>query len=146
MQWVGTFGSFFLLFQATLAIVVSGAEYFAGLAASVLAAIAAVLALIWVRRLTKAGVRDVAFIKATTTARLIAVAWLLVLIAIISGTIVGVIWRVEAETLDWTAGIVSVLGTASLIAMVGPGYTEYREGLSHLSRTRHDAAEANPAG
>lgn len=145
MQWVGTFGSFFLLFQAILAVALDGAENFAGMAASILASVAAVLALVFVRRLTKAGVRDVAFIKATTTARLIAVAWVLVMIAIVSGTIVGVIWSIEAETLDWTAGIISVLGTASLIAMVGPGYTEYREGLLHRDAIDH-AAEANPAG
>ena len=143
MQWIGTFGSLFLLLQAILAVVGQGAGYFAGLAASILGSAAAILALIFVRRLNKAGVRDVAFIKATTTARLIAVAWVLVLIAIVSGTVVGVIWNIEAETLDWTTGVVGVLGTASLIAMLGPGYSEYREGVKGRS---DDAAEADPAG
>jgi hypothetical protein len=95
-----------------------------------------------VLRLNRAGVRDVAFIKATTTARLIAVAWLLVLVAIISGTIVGVIWNIDAETLDWTAGVVGVLGTASLIAMLGPGYSEYRSAMTTVSS--RDAAQTDP--
>lgn len=138
--WLSLPVTFFLLVQAVLNFT---ALSFASLVALLLATISLGMGLVFATRLARAGLDDVGFVKATTTFRVITIAWLLIQLAIWSGTIVAVIADVEATDVDWTKGFASTVGAVSILAMIGPGYTEYREGMKGR---RDDAAEANPAG
>lgn len=112
-----------------------------------LATFALGLGLIFATRLARAGMDDVAFVKSTTTFRVISIAWLLIQVGIWSGAVVATIADVEVTDVDWTEGFTSTVGSLSILAMVGPGYAEYREGMKASRRVAsQDAPEANPAG
>jgi hypothetical protein len=129
IQWIGFACSVFLMLEALFALPLGGGLAWRGVALTILGAVAALIAAIFVTRIVRRGVSTIAFVKGTTTARVIAVAWVLIQLAIAFGTVVGVIGDFEATELDWTAGIVGTVGSVSLIAMLGPGYSEYRAAM-----------------
>lgn len=144
LYWLSLPVTFFLLVQAVLNFT---ALTFTSLVALLLATLALGLGLVFATRLTRAGMDDVAFVKSTTTFRVISIAWLLIQAGIWSGAIVATIADVEVADVDWTGGFTGTVGSLSILAMVGPGYSEYREGMKASRRgASQDAPEAHPAG
>ncbi len=92
-----------------------------------IALIASVLGSIWATKIARQHVGTTAFVKGTTTIRLIAIAWHAIGAVIILGTVSTVVLGVDFGSDGSALGIVSTVGSVSLLAMIGPGYTEYRE-------------------
>lgn len=103
---------------------------FASLAALVLAVTASLVGSLFATRIARGRISSTAFVKGTSTIRVISVAWLLIGVAIVSGVIISVIANVDTKLLDWTGGFLGTVGALSVLAIIGPGYSEYREALS----------------
>lgn len=104
--------------------------------ASYASAVAMTLGAILARRLVARRIDATAFVKATTVTRAVAAAWLLLTSPVVILAALGVILPgVSAGQLTgffvgaFGGDLATVIGYATLLAMVGPGYTEYREGL-----------------
>ena len=91
-----------------------------------LALVASVLGAAWATRIARRHVGSTAFVKGTTTIRVIAIAWLAIGGVIILGTFTSVVLGVDFGKEGEALGIVSTVGSVSLLAMLGPGYAEYR--------------------
>ena len=92
-----------------------------------LALIASVLGAYFATKIARLHVGSTMFIKNTTTIRVIAVAWHAIGAVIILGTFTSVVLGVDFGADGSALGIVSTVGSVSLLAMIGPGYSEYRE-------------------
>jgi len=97
------------------------------------AGIATIIGATFATRLLAKRVATHWFVKGTTTARVIAVAWLLVGTALNLGPVLSVLLSIDLTGDALTAGAVGTIGTVSLIAILGPGYGEYRDALASLS-------------
>lgn len=94
--------------------------------AVILACISTVIGAVFATRIVRHGVSTTVFVKATTTVRVIAVAWIVLELAIISTAVVSVITAIDTSELDWSAGFAGTVGSISLLAVLGPAYSEYR--------------------
>ena len=99
------------------------------LVAVTLATASTLIGAIFATRIVRAGVTTTAFIKGTTTVRAIAVAWILIELAIVSGTIVAVLANLESSEVDWSGGFASTVGSISILAVLASGFSEYREAM-----------------
>jgi hypothetical protein len=122
VYWWGVLPPIYLLGVA--AIGGAPADRFGTLA---IALIASVLGSVWATKIARKHVGTTAFVKGTTTIRLIAIAWHAIGAVIILGTVSTVVLGVDFGSDGSALGIVSTVGSVSLLAMIGPGYTEYRE-------------------
>jgi hypothetical protein len=91
-----------------------------------LALLASLLGATWATRIARRNVGSTAFVKGTTTVRVIAIAWLLIGAVIIVGTFTSVVLGLDFGKGGEALGIVSTVGSVSLLAVLGPGYAEYR--------------------
>jgi hypothetical protein len=103
---------------------------FASLVALVLAAVSTLIGVIFAIRIARAHVTTTVFVKATTTVRVIALAWVLLSLAIVSGAVVAVFAGLPREDVDWSAGFAGTVGAISILAALGPAYSEYREAMT----------------
>ena len=126
VYWIALVITAALLLQAVLNFEV---HTFTSLVAILLATVSIAIGVIFATRIARSGVGDVGFVKGTTTTRVIAVAWLLVQAGIFSGAIVAVIADVDTTVVDWTKGFLGTVGSLSILAILGPGYSEYRGAL-----------------
>ncbi len=104
----------------------------------VLATTAVVLALVIATRLARRGVSDFWFIKGTTTVRVIAFGWLLIGLAYLLA-IPAVLFGIELDLTNSGSGVFGAIGAVALLAVVGPGFSEYREALRSLPNEGADA-------
>jgi hypothetical protein len=95
----------------------------------VIATVAALLGVLMAMRVARRRVTTAAFIKATTTMRVIAVAWVCIGLILAVVPIVSVLAGADIDPL-WTAGFLGTVGSVSFLAIVGPAYSEYREALA----------------
>jgi hypothetical protein len=79
-------------------------------------------------RLFRMGASLSWFARGTVTTRSIAVGWVLLIFVVIGGGIVSAIFDLQAEDLlGGFDGLLSAIGAVALLAVLGPGYGEYRE-------------------
>jgi hypothetical protein len=100
----------------------------------VLAGGAVVLGSTFATRIARLGVSNVTFIKGTTTIRVIAVAWLMLGVVLIAVPVIEVLVDVELGGKVLADGLVGTVGSLSLLGMVGPGYSEFREAMASPRR------------
>jgi hypothetical protein len=98
--------------------------------------LAACVGALMTRRLARQGLDDADFIKGTTTVRAVALSWMFLFAFVVGGAFIGA-WFSHGMAYDagWLFGtfqrdLVSLIGFASLIAIVGPGYSEYRGAMA----------------
>lgn len=109
-----------------------GALEFEAFAFAAVAAAAVIGGAVMARRLARAGVTDLWFIKGTTTTRIITAGWMLIGIGFVL-TAVAVLAGVDLRVLDSSSGIFGAIGAVALLAVIGPGYSEYRESLQSVT-------------
>ena len=122
VYWAGLVPIFTLLGYAFL-----GGGPLQSRAALVLALTAHVVGAIWATRLARAHIDSTSWVKATTTIRVLAVAWLGIIGYILFAVFASSFLFLELDTSGEALGFVSTVGSVSLLAMIGPGYAEYRE-------------------
>ncbi|WP_294179905.1 hypothetical protein [uncultured Schumannella sp.] len=89
---------------------------------------AALLAALAGTRLSAIRASDLAFVMGTGTARAIALGWSFVVAGIFFGSIVGVLADIDSDELVAPiTGVIGTIGAVALLAMFGPGYSEYCE-------------------
>lgn len=103
---------------------------FASLVALVLAAASTLIGAVFATRILRAGVTTTVFVKTTTTIRVIALAWVLLSLAIVTGAVVAVFADLPQEDVDWSAGFAGTVGAISILAALGPAYSEYRDAMT----------------
>ncbi|MDP3209611.1 MAG: hypothetical protein Q8M65_10715, partial [Rhodoglobus sp.] len=81
-------------------------------------------------RIRRRGVSNLAFVKGTTTVRVIAIAWIGLGFVLILVPIVEVLGALDLQGLTIANGLLGTVGSLSLLAVLGPGYAEYREALA----------------
>ncbi|MGV8895215.1 MAG: hypothetical protein ACOH10_00530 [Rhodoglobus sp.] len=90
-------------------------------------------------------VKNVDFDRATTTSRVIASVWVGSLALIIGGAVIGILTNGGGSHGGMLAGqfvddtLWTVIGVGSLLAVIGPGFSEYRQGRA--KRTRPEPLE-----
>lgn len=100
------------------------------LVAVVLAFVSTVVGALFATRILRHRVDTTTFVKATTTVRVIAVAWVVLEFAIVSTSIISVATGIEIAELNWSAGFAGTVGSISLLAVLGPAYSEYRQAIA----------------
>lgn len=85
-------------------------------------------------RIRRRGVTNLGFVKATTTTRVIAVAWIALGFVLIAIPIIEVLASTELQGVTLANGLLGTVGSLSLLAVVGPGYAEYREALANAKK------------
>lgn len=100
--------------------------------ALVIALIGGVVGSFWATRIARAHVDSTAFVKGTTTIRVISIAWLAIGLYLLIGPVISVLFTIELGNPGEALGFVGTVGSVSLLAVVGPGYAEYREAKSHM--------------
>jgi len=137
--WIGFAAGALLFLEATFAF----AEGAAGVGAWVttaLGTIAALLAALAATRLARVRVTDLWFVKGTGAARAIAIGWGGVAILVPVGAVLAALTGIGTDELASTIGpVTGTLGSVALLAMLGPGYGEFREAL-HQSLGDESAA------
>lgn len=98
-----------------------------GIVAVVLAFISTLVGAVFATRIVRRGVQTTTFVRGTTTVRVIAVAWIVIEFAIVSTAILSALTGLELSELDWSPSFAGAVGSVSLLAVLGPGYAEYRE-------------------
>lgn len=126
VYWVATGVNFLLFIQGMLGI---GTLPLPSIVAVTLAFAATFIGAIFATRIARAGVQTTVFVRGTTTARVISVAWLLLGFGIVSISIISVLTSLETTELDWTQGFAGAVGSISILAIIGPAYSEYREAV-----------------
>jgi hypothetical protein len=126
IYWVALGINLLLFLEALL----NASEFaFTSLVAVTLATASTLVGAIFATKIVRAGVSTTAFVKGTTTVRAIAVAWILIELAIVSGTIVAVLANLESSDVDWSGGFASTVGSISILAVLASGFSEYREAM-----------------
>lgn len=127
VYWFAASVNFFLMMQA----LIFAAEFsLPNLAAVVLAFVSTLIGALFATRILRRGVTTTVFVRCTTTVRTIAVAWTLLAVAIFSGSVIAVIAQLETSEVDWSAGFAGAVGSISILAVLGPGYKEYRDAVA----------------
>lgn len=101
--------------------------------AVILACISTVVGAVFATRILRRGVSTTIFVKSTTTVRVIAIAWIVLEIAIVSTAVISTFTQLDISELDWSEGFAGAVGSISLLAVLGPGYSEYREAMAPSS-------------
>lgn len=131
IYWIALGINLLLFLEALL----NASEFaFTSLVAVTLATASTFIGAIFATRIVRAGVSTTAFVKGTTTVRAIAVAWILIELAIVSGTIVAVLANLESSEVDWSGGFASTVGSISILAVLASGFSEYREAMSNAKK------------
>ncbi len=90
--------------------------------------VAALLAALSGSRLAAIRASDLAFVMGTGTARAITLGWAFVVAGIFFGSIIGVLADIDSDELVAPiTGVIGTIGAVALLAMFGPGYSEYCE-------------------
>ena len=97
--------------------------------AVVLAFVSTFIGALFATRIVRHGVQTTVFVKDRTTVRVIAIAWIVLEFAIVSTAVISTLTGVELRELDWTPGFAGTVGSVSLLAVLGPGYSEYRDAV-----------------
>lgn len=126
IYWAATAVNFLLFVQGMLGI---GTLPLPSVVAVTLAFAATFIGAIFATRIVRAGVQTTVFVRGTTTARVISVAWLLLGFGIVSISVISVLTAVDTTELDWTQGFAGAVGSISILAIIGPAYSEYREAV-----------------
>jgi len=127
--WVGVGNAGILFLIATINLVTGSATIVNWVTAG-FGAIAVLLAALFAQRLARVRATDLRFVKGTSAGRVVAVGWVAVIPLIVGGAVISVLFDLKADTVAGPfAGVLGSLGAVALIAMIGPGYTEYREAL-----------------
>lgn len=109
----------------------SAAEFtLPSLVAVTLAFVSTLIGAIFATRILRHGVTTTVFVRSTTTVRVIAVAWVLLEVAIVSAGVLSVVTGIDTKDLDWSGGFAGAVGSISILAVLGPGYKEYREAVA----------------
>jgi hypothetical protein len=127
IYWLAVVQTLYLEYEA-----ISGGVPAYSIAIVGLAASATVIGAVLATRLAMKRVSNHWFIKGTTTERVIAVAWFLLGLAINIAPVIDVLFNLDLAGDSLTAGILSTVGSVSFIAILGPGYSEYRDALATL--------------
>ena len=98
----------------------------------ILAMLATVLAVFCGMRIARLRVTTQQFVKWTTTGRVIAVGWTFIGIVLTIVPIVGAFVELDVQNEGWTSGVIGAVGSVSFLAMIGPGYSDYREALASV--------------
>ena len=127
MYWIAAVINTVLMVQG----IVSAAELpLPSVVAVVLAFVSTVIGALVATGILRHGVSTTVFIKSTTTVRVIAIAWIVLEVAIVSTAVISVATDIELTELDWSAGFAGTVGSISLLAVLGPGYSEYRQAIA----------------
>lgn len=127
--WIGVANAG-ILFAIATANFVTGDATIVNWATAGFGAVAVLLAALFAQRLARLRATDLWFVKGTSAGRVVALGWVAVVPLIVVGAIISVLFRLEADTVAGPlAGVLGSLGAVALVAMLGPGYTEYREAL-----------------
>lgn len=126
VYWLATGANFLLFIQGILS---AAALPLPSVVAVTLAFTATLIGAVFATRIARRGVQTTVFVRGTTTARVISVAWIVLGIGIVSVSVISVLTSVAATELDWTAGFAGAVGSISILAIIGPGYSEYREAV-----------------
>lgn len=109
----------------------SAAEFeLPSLVAVALAFVSTLIGALFATVILRHGVTTTVFVRSTTTVRVIAVAWVLLEVAIVSTGVLSVVTGIDTRDLDWSAGFAGAVGSISILAVLGPGYKEYREAVA----------------
>ena len=128
MYWAGLGPIVFLFLNAFI-----GGASLQSFAALSLAMIAQVIGATWATRLARAHLSSTPWVKATTTIRVIAVAWLGIGAFILVGAVVSTLFPIElGDDAGGALGFVGTVGSVSLLAIIGPGWAEHREARDRL--------------
>ena len=127
MYWAGLGPIVFLLVYAVL-----GAASLQSFAALGLALVAHIIGAVWATRLARAHLASTAWVKASTTIRVLAVAWLGIGAFIVTGTVVTTLLPIELGETGSALGFVGTVGSVSILAIIGPGWADHREARDRL--------------
>ncbi len=127
VYWVAAFINTLLMVQALLS---TATLPLPAVVAVILAFVSTVIGAVFATRILRHGVSTTVFVKSTTTVRVIAVAWIVLEIAIVSTAVIAVLAELTLAELDWSAGFAGTVGSISLLAVLGPAYSEYREAIA----------------
>ena len=104
-------------------------------AALALAIVAHLIGAIWATRLARAHLASTPWVTATTTIRVIAVAWRGIGTFIVVGTVISSLLPIELGDTGGALGFVGTVGSVSLLAIIGPGWADHREARDRLRAT-----------
>lgn len=140
--WTGFGVSVLLFLSGTAAVIADPEGFFVGWGSLALGVVASFSAALLMTRLVQIRASDLWFALGTTAARVIGAGWVLIGIGMIVGTIIAVAIDLDTDiVVGPVVGVIGTLGGVALVAMIGPGYTEYRE-ARHLTLDTEFAAEA----
>ncbi len=125
IYWWATLVSGYLLVSGLL-----GGSTAAQMVIVIISFAAVVLGALLATRIRRRGVSNLSFVKGTTTVRVIAVAWIGLGFVLILVPVLEVLAGLDLEGLNLANGLLGTVGSLSLIAVLGPGYAEYREALA----------------
>lgn len=127
IHWTGFAMSAVMLLIATTG-VLSGETHIAQWVPTALGCVSACIGAVSATRLRRMGASDMWFVLGTGTARAIAVGWAFVGLAILAGGVYATAADIDTDPLvEPVAGVIGSLGAVALVAMIGPGYSEFRE-------------------
>ncbi|MEQ1737778.1 MAG: hypothetical protein ABL886_15400 [Rhodoglobus sp.] len=129
VYWWATLVSGYLLVSGLL-----GGTSAAQMVIVIISFVAVVLGALLATRIRRRGVSNLGFVKGTTTVRVIAVAWIGLGFVLIWIPILEVLASLDLEGLTLANGLLGTVGSLSLLAVLGPGYAEYREALVTAKR------------
>ena len=129
VYWWATLVSGYLLLSGLL-----GGSSPAQMVIVVISFVAVVLGALLATRIRRRCVSNLAFVKGTTTVRVIAVAWIGLGFELILVPVLEVLAALDLEGLTLANGLLGTVGSLSLLAVLGPGYAEYREALAGAQR------------
>lgn len=128
--WLGAVAAASLLVDGTLNLIFGGPIEVVNWVPLLAGTGAAIWAAALATRLNRMGASDLWFIKGTTTIRTICVGWLGVIASIPVGVVFSTVLELDTDiVVKPIAGVIGTLGVVAIIAMIGPGYTAYREAV-----------------
>ena len=148
--WLAVYWTATALSLAFVALAVTGSGVgLGGYLGTGLGAAAALLGASMSTRLTHAGISDVGFARATASMRQTSAAWLVFVAVLVVLTVVqtggGATSVVDTDVaVDATEGLTStIFGAAALAAVLGGGYSDYREAMAQLAATPGASAKVD---
>lgn len=119
--------------------------------ASVSAAVASMLGSVMATSICRGRISDVEFDRGTTTARTIAVVWASIPVLLVGGSLIGGLLLGSGARVGGLAGrliddnVWTLIGVGSLLAIIGPGYSEYREARAKRRRPATASPDSPPS-
>lgn len=139
IHWIAVLQPVHLLVQGTI-----GGLPASQMAVVVIATIATLIAVYCATRLARRHLPTDRFIKWTTTGRVIAVGWTFIGLVLFVIPVVSVLANVDLTGDTWTSGFLGAVGSVSFLAMIGPGYSDFREALAHVDASASAVTDAVP--